>query len=39
VYLLFNARGMNLVLLVCIVYRGAVLRGKPGRVSSSGRRS
>lgn len=38
-YLLFNALGMNLVLLVCIAYRGAVLRGKTGRVSSSGRRS
>jgi phosphatidylglycerophosphate synthase len=38
-YLLFNALGMNLVLLVCIAYRRAVLRGKSGGVSPSGRRS
>ncbi len=38
-YLPFNALGMNLVLLACIAYRGAVLRQKSGRVRSSGRRS
>jgi len=39
IYLLFNAAGMNLLLLVCIAYRRVVLRGKTGGVSSSGRRS
>ena len=38
-YLLFNVLGMNLVLLACVAYRRAVLRGKSGGVRSSGRRS
>ncbi len=38
-YLWINAVGMNLLWLLCVAYRGVILRREGGKISFSGRRS